>query len=241
MSSSLGYRNGGEITAPVRSKPLEVKTTIVQVEEDYPNAYCSVCGFKITCPVPQGFLMTALFFVGGLGLPLMFYYGDADYTTEWTPPFVIGLSALYAFLLLFLSSNMTMFYNTVLGLYTGIEVKVIDTALTYATADGTPDADIVWSAIGGGVVIVHLLPFYLVDSGLVVTTLAAIGLVVNTAILVYLDTTLILQAFTAGSAFLLSALCIVALHGEKPSLLSTLKDALMHGSCLACKPLTFKL
>ena len=241
MSSNLGYRNGGEITAPVRSHKSAVTTTTVNIEEDYPNAYCSVCGFKITCPVPQGFLMTALFFVGGLGLPLMFYYGEADYTTEWTPPFVISLSAIYAFLLLFFSSNMPMFYNTVLGLYTGIEIKVIDTALTYATADGTPDADMVWSAIGGGVVILHLLPFYLVDSGIVVTTLAAVGLVVNTAILVYLDTGLILQAFTSGSAFLLTALCVVALHCEKPSLLSVLRDALMHGNCLMCKPLTFKL
>jgi hypothetical protein len=185
--------------------------------------------------------MTALFFVGGLGLPLMFYYGDVDYKTAWTPPFVIGVSALFAFLMLVFSSNMTMFYNTVLGLYTGIEVKVVDVALTYAFATDTPTTDMVWATIGGCVVIVHLLPFYLSDNGLVVTTLVAIGLVVNTSILVYLNTTLLLQAFTSGSAFLLAALCIIALHCEKPSLVSTFKDALMYGTFIVCKPLTFKL
>ncbi|RPF82141.1 MAG: hypothetical protein CBC65_000940 [Rhodothermaceae bacterium TMED105] len=236
MSSSLGFRGG---FAPKPKGTVSSRT--VDIESDMPQAYCSVCGFKITCPVPQGFLMTMIFFVGALGLPLMFFYGKADYTEEWTPPFVIGLSALYSVLLLVLSSNMTIFYNTVLGLYTGIEIKVVDTAFTYAGLTTTSDTDMAWAIIGGSVVIIHLIPFYITERGILVTTLAAVGLVVNTSICVYLDDTLTLQAFTSGAAFLLTALCIIGVHSVECSMLTLFRNAIKYGGFLTCQPLTFKL
>lgn len=241
MSSGLGFRTDF-VNRPRMSNTVVAPPTIdIESDSASSDAYCSICGFKITCPVPQGFLMTLIFFVGALGLPLMFFYGDADYTEEWTPPFAIGLSGLYAVLLLLLSSNMSVFYNTVLGLYTGIEVRVVQTAFDFAMATTTSDRDMVLAYVGGGVVIAHMIPFYLTDSGVVVTTLAAVGLVVNTSICVYLDTTLTLQAFTSGAAFLLTALCIVGLHCTKCSLMTLLRDAIKYGGFLTCKPLALKL
>lgn len=236
MSSSLGFH--GSFTPKSQRK---ASSQTLDMESVLPQAYCSVCGFKVTCPVPQGLLMTMIFFVGALGLPLMFFYGEPDYTEEWTPPFVIGLSALYSVLLLVLSSNMTMFYNTVLGLYTGIEVKVVDTALTYASQDTTSDTNMAWALIGGGIVVLHMIPFYLTERGILVTTLAAVGLVVNTAICVYIDDTLTLQAFTSGAAFLLTALCIIGMHCVECSMLTLFRNAVKYGGFLTFQPLTFKL
>jgi hypothetical protein len=240
MSSSLGFRNGGEF-AP-RPKPSSVVSRSIEIERDVAaQAYCSVCGFKITCPVPQGLLMTLLFFAGALALPIMFFYIEPDYGTTWVEPFIIGMSALYAVFLLFLSSNMSIFYNTVLGLYTGVEVRVLHRTFDFAVASTTSNAHMAWAISGGAIVILHLLPFYLVDSGVVVTTLAAVGLVVNTALCVYLDPTLTLQAFSSGTAFLLTAMCIIGLNCAKCSLLTLLRDAMKYGGFLTLQPLTFKL
>ena len=224
---------------------MAVTSNTVDLEAD--NAYCSICGFKVTCPVPQGLLMTLIFFVGGLSLPLMFFYGDADYSDDMMPPYLIGMSTVYALALLVLGGNMTVIYNTVLGVYTGIEIKVVDAAFRYASGtelssgESVSDMDMAWAILGGIIVIVHLLPFYMSNSGILITTLAAVGLVVNTAICAYLDTSLLLQTFTSGSAFLLTSLCIIGIHCTPVSLFSQITDAIKYGGFLRCQPLALKL
>ena len=45
----------------------------------------------------------------------------------------------------------------------------------------------VWAIVGAAIVIVHLIPFFLVDRVMLLTTLAYAGVIVNAAILVHLD------------------------------------------------------
>lgn len=241
MSSSLGYRQGGEGSAPARAAVAAATRTIQIEAPKTPDAYCSACGFKLSCPVPQGFLMTLLFLAASIGVPLVNFYGGVDYTNEMVPPFLTALSTLSAVLLFALASTLPTFYNIVLGLYTGIEIRVIDAAFTYANATYTTQAGMVWSLIGGCVVILHLIPFYVTEKGMIVTSLAAVGIGVNTAITTYIEPALAFQAYSTGVAFLLTSLSVIGISCETCSLLSLLREAMKNGSFLTCKPLTFKL
>lgn len=238
MSSSLGYRQGGEIAQPARTAKT-VRT--VTIEPETPDAYCSVCGVKLTCPVPQGMLMILLLFAGAIGVPLTYFYGSVDYTLDWTPPLITGLSALAALLVLVFGSNMPIAYNVVLGLYTGVEVRVIDLAFAYAAADGTTDEASALAIAAAVTIIVHLVPFYLSDSGLLVTTLAAVGIVVNAATCAYIDSSIALQTFTSGTAFLLTTLIILGVHCVPCSMLTMFKDAIVYKRFLVMEPLALKL
>ena len=88
-----------------------------------------------------------------------------------------------------------------------------------------------------GIVIAHLIPFYLCDRAWIVAGLAAVGIVVNTATLMFVDPTLLLFVFGTGLSFLLNVITTCAYHCEKPCMLTSFRSALKSGGMITCKPL----
>lgn len=225
--TSLGYRIGGEgIPAPKRK--------IVQPIEDPVLPPPSLAArLKCEMKVPKGFLILLLYSAYAALLPLLYFYVEYDFASTMTRGGVIGASTLLA-LVAILANDCCTWYNMVLLYHTAIEVKVLDTVLTYAMADTTDDVSMAWSWIGAAIVIVHLLPFFLVDWTRLLLVLAFAGVPVNAALAVYLDTA-VLPVVVPSAAFLLFMTFIVTgIQGLKPSMLSKLRIALTEGGWLVC-------
>ena len=240
-SNSLGVRRGHEFSTQ-RSRAAMVRSTTVPIKAAEPasaGVSCASCSARLNCLMPQGFLMTLLYFAGALAVPLLFFYADVDYADARTPPLVIALSAIYALIVVF-SGSVSSLYNIQLGFYTGIEVKVVDLALTFAQATGD-QAHMVLAIVGASVVVIHLLPFFLIDHAGLLTTLATAGVVVNTAIVSYLDPAMILFVFGAAATFLITTLCVVSFGCHSPSLLRALRTAIAENKCLACEPMSLRV
>ena len=256
MSSSLGFRNGGEHISP-RAPRSTSRSTVVEIEQTTPDAtYCSVFGCKLVCPVPQGFLVTFMLFSLAVTIPIADYYFDINYDSDYEKILVICASGLASFLLLIFGANMQTFYNVLLGLYIGVEIKVLDVTIDYAMDDDStyynatadevvtfmkPDKDIVMSYVAAVAVLLHLIPLVTSTRGWLVVSMAVLGVPINTAICVFLDHTLLLQTFTTGISFLVIALCVIGTHGICASLLNEFACALKGSGFLVMRPLALKL
>ena len=123
----------------------------------------------------------------------------------------IGAAALAATIML-IANCCCCWYNMRLFFHTALEVKVIDTAITFARAPTTSDADMVWAIVGAAIVIVHLVFPSSWSTASLLTTLAYAGVIVNAAILVHLDPSRLL--LVGGALALLANTMILVGVGE---------------------------
>ena len=193
----------------------------------------------------KGFLLTFAYAALALLVPLLWYYIDFDTTDNVTRGVTIGLSAVATGLVVY-ADDCIVWYNMALFFHTGLEVYLIDVAFDYAHEAGRTDAEMGLALAGAITLIVHLVPFYLLDSKWLLTLLASAGVVVNTAVFVFLDTTrkasadlvdtTLLLYVGSSVALLISTLLVVGHNCMKPSMLTLLRYALMEGSCITCAP-----
>ena len=169
MSSSLGDRNGQR--PPTMSRAINID---VEAPSASPTLPLSIPrnGFL---PV---FLVSSLFAVA---LSLFCFYGitDADYSAANTRGLVIA-SSVVGTLLVLMAKTPAFLYNIVLFAHLGLEIYVIERAFVYGLADDADTTEMVLSLTGAGVIIAHLLPFFVYDGAFVLVLLAAVGVVVNT-------------------------------------------------------------
>lgn len=184
--------------------------------------------------VPRGLVPTLTYSVLAFLVPFLFLYMDYDFTTDTARGVTISLSAIAAFVMV-LANDCCCWYNMMLAFHTALEIKVIDKALTFAYADGTSDGDMALAITGAIVVIVHLAPFYVSDRLPLLGLLAFAGVIVNTAILVFLDSTMLLLVGASALALLAITMIISGVCEIKTSLLSLIRESVVSKKCITCE------
>ena len=230
---SLGYRRGHDHIAsrrPVAATQAPLPTTMSDTHQ-------STLKSAISCrlPVPRGLVPTTLYSLFALAIPLLWFFMDPpDYTDNAVRGIVIGGSAL-AGLIVILANDCCCWYNMMLFFHIGIEAKVVDAAIAYsqlATTDGTGQALSITAAV---VIIVHLLPFLLTDRIMLLSLLAYVGVVVNVATVVFIDTTLLLIVLSSTLALLSTTMIIGGICEIRTSMLSLIMDSVNKKMCLTCE------
>ena len=222
MPNTIGTRADAPRAAPGPQAQAKVKARqqiaarVVDIES---NACERKSRFHIPCALPSRAFLIAMLYAGFLlATPVCLTYVDIDYSSNLARGLLIGGSAVLA-LTVAHAGTTAAWYNMILLFHTGVEVKIADVAITFARASGTETVDLVLASVGAGVVILHLIPFFLSDMSALLVVLAMAGVVVNTSIVVFLESSLLLLVLATSIALLVLTL-IVSASGIKASMLS---------------------
>ena len=193
--TSLGYRRGCDHNS---ARPGEMpKTATVTI----PTAVATTPVAKVSpLSVPKGFLPLFFYAAAFLLAPVLYDYVDYTWTDSMTRVGLITVSAVYALFVVF-ANDCAAWFNMVLFFHIGLEVKVLEVLMDFARVSTTTDGDEILAWTGFAVIIIHLIPFLLVDNTMVLTLFAFAGVMVNAAVLVYLtdastDLRLLLTGFS---------------------------------------------
>lgn len=229
---SLGFRRGHDHNASRRpiapsQPPLPVAAT------ETPSAG-RLAGLSCRLPVPRGLIPTTVYSLFALAIPLLWYFMDTpDYTDDVVVSVTIGLSGL-AGLIVIVANDCCCWYNMMLFFHIGIEAKVVDTALSFASKDTTSDRDEALAIAAAAVIIAHLVPFLFTDRIMLLSLLAYVGVVVNVATVVYTDSTLLLIVLSSSLALLSTTMIIGGICEIRTSMLSLVLDSVRSKKCLTC-------
>lgn len=225
MSQSLGFRRGCDHIAEEHHRPSPRRGTLPapKAPEPKPMRMMVLKGF-----VPL-FLVSSFFFV----LPLLFFYADPDYTTAGGRGGVIALASVAGLAVVMVNDTCTIF-NIVLGLHTAVEVRVLDVLMDFAKESTTSDSDEVLAWCAFGVIIAHLLPFFLMDKRMLLALLGVIGIPVNAAALVYLEPTLLLAAGLSSTALLGAVLSICYSCSRRCAIVPLFVKTMTTGKWISC-------
>lgn len=215
--TSLGFRRDHDHIAE-RKRPAFHASTLPEP--------CPAPSRRLTCNVyvPQGLLPLLLYSGFAFLIPTLFFYVDYDYTDTMTRGLVIG-GAVLGGLLVVLANSCCVWYNMALLFHTAVEVKVLDIGYRFAYAETTSNVDMGLVIAGGAVVILHLIPFFLTARTALLTFLAFAGIGVNVALVVFLDSSLLLVATGSALGLLAITQIVVGVCNLDPSLLTALKCA----------------
>lgn len=232
MSSSLGFRRGADFVAnrPGEARPVQVPppVSVLSMESSCKRPYCSV-----TFGVPKGFVPLLLMSSYFLTLPLVNdYVEEVDYTTTLGRGLTIGAIGGAACLFL-IANDCVALYNFVFFLHLGLEVNVLDTLSSFAQEASTADEDMVLAWVAFSVIIAHLLPFLCMDNKMFLALTAAAGVVVNNAVLVFLDVQR-MPVVAVSSLFLLGLVICAGKCGVCCSMNHCCKRAMRSGSWMTC-------
>lgn len=194
------------------------------------------------CARPSGFLVTLTLALLAAADPLLFLYNSgltADYSLGSTRALTAAAAVLGATAIAIFREPATL-YNLALFVHIGFEVYVVDQAFLFARAADTETASMVLAYLGGAVVIVHLLPFLVIDHRDTLSFLAYVGVVVNTLLILLAMPQLgaqLLLVVGLTSVVLLAA-TLLALPHAQPALLGMARRALRARTCLGCEVIT---
>jgi hypothetical protein len=168
-------------------------------------------------------------------VPAVSLYIDLDYSDTLTRGLIAGASGVLATAVL-LANNCAVWYNMVLFYHTAVEVRVLDVVITYALQEeqSMPAAALAWT--GASIVVIHLLPFFVIDMRRLLILLAWAGVIVNSTLVVYIDASLTVLTLSSALAFLLVTLFTFGSECTTPSLASQLREAISSGKFIACEP-----
>jgi hypothetical protein len=230
--TSLGYRRGCDHNS-ARPGEMPAKTTTIAI----PTTVATPAAKVSSISVPKGFLPLFFYAAAFLLAPILYEYVDYTWTDSTTRAALIVVSVAYALSVVF-ANDCVAWFNMVLFFHIGIEVKVLEILMDFARLTTTTDGDEVLAWTGFVVIIVHLIPFLLVDNTMFLTLLAVAGVIVNAAVLVYLtdastDAHLLLTGFSSVS-LLGTTLCISGVCDVSTSMLTALRKAMTDGTWLTC-------
>ena len=165
--------------------------------------------------------------------PVLNEFMQYDYTDTMVRTSVIGASIL-APIILVGANDCVAWYLCALAFHTGQEVVVLSKMLNYyeTTGKDADDSEQIFKWIAFGVVVAHLVPFYVYDQPGMLGFLASVGIVVNTVINVVIPDNngqLLITGFSS-TVLLATVLLIVCIDCVKTSLLSQLRAAMGRGS-----------
>ena len=230
--TSLGYRPRNDHIAE-RARPISV--AVVATEKE-PVAPARSMSERFTCAVtvPRGILPVLFYSAVAAAIPVLLEYTDYDYSDRTVRGVTVGAAALAATIML-VANCCCCWYNMLLFFHTALEVKVVDTAITFARAPATSDADMAWALVGAAVIIAHLIPLFLVDRVMLLTTLAYAGVIVNATVLVHLDPSRLLLVGGSSLALLANTMILVGVCEVGTSMLGLLRNAMRTRSLITCK------
>ena len=221
--TTLGYRRGGEnIPKPRAPTPAPVAPTPLPAPSLLSKVRCEI----INCPValPRGSLPLLVYVGYAAALPLSYYYGEYDFSDDFVRAATIVGTTLFATFLVLVNDCCT-WYNMILFLHIALEYKLLDTTMTYVNRDHTSDVGMAWAWVGMVVVVLHLLPFLLVDGPTLLLLLAFVGVPVNTALAVFLDPAYLPVIATSSVTLLLLTYVATSMQGLRPSMRMRLMEA----------------
>lgn len=232
--SSLGYRpNNDHIAERPRPKPVVLTVEEPVRPKTMMGKLKDVPCFTCMLGVPRGLIPTlfysALFFM----IPYLFLYETYDWKETDVRIGVLATSAIAATSAVY-ANDCCCWYNMALLFHTAVEVKVIDVSLTFAYEDGTSDRDMALAVVGSVVVIVHLIPFFLTDRIMLLAILAYAGVIVNAALSLYVDPSLLLLTFLSSMALLVLTMVVGGICEVRTSLLSLLLEAVNRCKLITC-------
>lgn len=180
---------------------------------------------RMACYMPRGLLPILLYGAFAAAVPTLYLYADPDYTKDEVKIASIVASGVAA-LILITANCCCCWYNIMLFFHTALEVWVIDQTVTFANAATTSDRDMALAIAAAIVIGVHLLPFFLIDNVMLLGLLAMAGMVVNTAVLVYIpgQTANLLLVFGSASALLAMTMVIGGVCQTRTSLLGMIRE-----------------
>jgi hypothetical protein len=241
---SLGFRVRNDHNAERRPPPAPLKPPGEEILP-VPSTTRSLLQRWVpdTKMVSSGIVKTFAFSSVALVFPLLFFYNkELDVHRDFARGGVIGGAALLA-LALVVANDCKIWYNMALFFHIGIETKVLHVAYDYATASSTGTTAEALAWVGFGVVIAHLLPFLFFDHAKLLVLLAAVGVPVNAALLLFtfpkydvdqhvagVDLFVVMSplllVIASSSGFLAVTLHTVGRCGEAPSMLATLRASM---------------
>ena len=114
--------------------------------------------------VPKGILPMIIYGAFFLCFPVLNEFMEYDYTNTMVRTSVIGASIL-APIILVGANDCVAWYNMALAFHTGQEVVVLSKLLNYydTTGKDADDSEHIFKWIAFGVVVAHLVPFYVYD------------------------------------------------------------------------------
>jgi hypothetical protein len=159
-----------------------------------------------------GTLPTLLIFALAVAVPSVILFGDpVDWTTVMNQVTFIALPGLGA--LVFLATPaIGILYAAALGYHTAIETwaveQLIEVGQNTSTIMTAPtDAEMAMSWAAAAIVVVHMLPFYFLGPRMLLRFIAAVGVVVNASIAVFLVPNWYLT-LNSSAMFLLSTMLL---------------------------------
>lgn len=183
--------------------------------------------------VPKGFLPLLFYSAMFMLAPILYTYVEYTWTDTMTRASLIAVSAGYAVMVV-LANDCVVWFNMVLFFHIGIEVKVLEILYDNAQLETTDTMDemLFWSAFA--TIIVHLLPFLLIDKTMLLTLLASAGVIVNSTVLVFLDDSHLLLVGFSSVSLLGTTLCISGVCDVATSLMTNFYKAMKDGTWLKC-------
>jgi len=184
-------------------------------------------------PVPRGFLPTLTYSLFALAMPILFFYASPDFENTAVIITTIALSAVGGGVII-MANDCCCWYNMMLFFHLGIETYVVEKTFAFANASDTSDTDSALALAAAIVIIVHLVPFLLLDRIRMLTLLAYAGVVVNVTTVVYLMPNELLLVSASAVALLSTTMIIAGVCEIRTSMLSLLMDATTKKVCLTC-------
>lgn len=233
--SSLGFRRDCDHIAdrPGALRPVHLKTS-----KSLPAPATAVHPAQKWCSVPKGFLPTLFYSTLCLLFPLFVLFNEnwALVSEPYPVSTQIGFVASVGVggLLLILANDCVAWFNMALFFHIAVEVKVLSDLMDWIDST-TKDTVLAWIAFV--VIIVHLLPFLLVDHHMLLVLLAFVGALVNSTVVVLLELNVVFGLLVSVSALLLLAfsLLIAGIDCINTSMLSTLRAALANRMLVVCQ------
>tara|TARA_B110000046_G_scaffold167214_1_gene184698 strand:+ start:1952 stop:2617 length:666 start_codon:yes stop_codon:yes gene_type:complete len=178
---SLGFLNStAQMHAPRKTQPPTVALDVSDAESA--SRVTITHGNMFGNDLIKSTLFGALFLAASYSFVSMGL--DTDYNLT-NPRIATIVIAAFGGLLCLLIRDTTTLFNTLLGYYIGLEIFLIQ--LTFENATSTTEAVTEgWSWTAGFVILIHLIPFLLLNSGMLLNLLAYVGLLVNILTILYL-------------------------------------------------------
>lgn len=228
--TSLGYRRGCEHNAARPGEQPPRSTTVIPVVLE---TSASTKESFSAVSVPKGFLALFLYSAMFAVPPILFEYVEYTWTDTATRVGVIVVAAVFA-LAVVLANDCLTWFNIMLFFHIGVEVRVLDVLMSKARLETTSDGDAALAWTGFIVVLVHLIPFLLVDSIKFLALVAFAGVVVNATVLVYLEPDLLLLVGISSVSLLQTTLCISGICEVKTSMFTAVRKAMNDEKWLTC-------
>ena len=183
--------------------------------------------------VARGFIPLLLYSSIFLIIPLVSKFANLDYTDTSVRVSVISFSVATTSIIL-LSKDVLVLLNSVLLFHTAIEAFVIERTINYVEhSDDDTTTILSWIAIT--CVFLHILPFYLTQNVLFLTTCASFGTVLNTALIIFVDPDELLFVAYSSACLLGSTIIMMSFPCHNFALISQLVDTCKDGSWVVCE------